>query len=230
MSEMSLSVIVPVLNEAAGLANTLRQARQPGVTEIIVVDGGSSDATLQVANQLADLVLTAPKGRATQMNAGAKRARGDIFLFLHGDTLLPDGFADAVIDVCSLPHVIGGRFDLRLEPSSPLLRLTASLINLRSRLSRIATGDQAIFARRQAFVALGGFATIPLMEDIDFCRRMKRNGRIACLRQQVVTSSRRWLDDGVVRTILLMWSLRFLYFCGVAPETLKRAYSDARRR
>ncbi|HVM95177.1 MAG TPA: TIGR04283 family arsenosugar biosynthesis glycosyltransferase [Candidatus Acidoferrales bacterium] len=226
---MSLSVIVPVLNEASGLASTLRQTRQPGVREIIVVDGGSDDGTVDIAQPLADVVVAAPRGRASQMNEGARRARGDVLLFLHGDTVLPNGFARDVLAACTEPGVVGGRFDVRLEPSSRLLRLTAFLINLRSRLSRIATGDQAIFVHREVFERLGGYAAIPLMEDIDFSKRLKRIGRIACLRQQVITSSRRWRELGVVRTILLMWSLRFLYFCGVAPQTLKRAYSDARQ-
>src|SRR5579862_3694574 len=161
----NLSVIIPTLNEETTLAATLRQARQPGVHEIIVVDGGSTDATRALAAAAADVVFSAPRGRAAQMNAGAARAGGAILLFLHADTLLPEGFADVVTAACMAPGVIGGRFDVRLEPSSPLLWLTGELINLRSRLSRIATGDQAIFILRSAFARLGGYADIPLMED-----------------------------------------------------------------
>ena len=138
---------------------------------------------------------------------------------------LPDGFADAVTAACAAPDVVGGRFDVHLEPSSPLLWLTGELINRRSRLTRIATGDQAIFIRRAVFEQLGGYADIPLMEDIDLTRRMKRAGRIACLRQRVTTSARRWQKNGVVRTILLMWTLRALYFCGVSPQRLHRVYA-----
>jgi len=225
---VTVSVVVPTLNEERVLAATLEWARQPGVQEIIVVDGGSCDATAAVAAQHADLVLSAPRGRAAQMNAGAAHARGDILLFLHADTRLPDGFADAVSAACGDSAVVGGRFDVNLEPSSPLIRLTGELINRRSRLTRISTGDQAIFIRRAVFEQLGGYADIPLMEDIDLSRRMKRAGRIACLRQRLTTSARRWQKDGVVRTILLMWSLRALYFCGVSPARLQRVYRNTR--
>jgi len=221
-------VIVPTLNEAPHLAATLARAREDGVHEVIVVDGGSSDGTLEVAAAHADVVLAAPRGRSSQMNAGAARATGDILLFLHADTLLPPGFAAAVQAACATPDVIGGRFDVALEPSSPLLWLTATLINVRSRLSRIATGDQAIFIRRDIFASVGGYAPIPLMEDLELSRRMKRAGRVACLRDRVVTSSRRWRRDGVVRTILLMWTLRALYFTGVPADRLARLYANTR--
>lgn len=225
---MTVSVIIPTLNEAGVLATTLEQARQPGVGEIIVVDGGSTDATPVIAARGADLVLSAARGRAAQMNAGAARARGEVLLFLHADTLVTDGFARAVLAACSEPGVIGGRFDVNLQPSTPLIRLTGALINRRSRLTRISTGDQAIFLRRAVFERLGGYANIPLMEDIELSRRMKHAGRIACLHQQVTTSARRWQKDGVVRTILLMWSLRVLYFFGVSPARLQRVYANTR--
>lgn len=225
---LSLSIVIPTLDEAGHLADTLVRARSEGVEQIIVVDGGSSDATCAVARAHADLVLATCRGRAVQMNTGAARATGDILLFLHADTLLPRGFAAAVRAACTSPDVVGGRFDVALEPSSPLLRLTARLINLRSRWSRLATGDQAIFVLRDVFVRLGGYAAIPLMEDLDLTRRMKRAGRIACLRDRVITSSRRWRRDGVIRTILLMWSLRFLYFAGVPAHRLARFYGNTR--
>jgi len=188
---MAVSVIIPTLNEESILVATLERARQPGVREIIVVDGGSTDSTRARAAPLADLVCSAPPGRAAQMNGGAARATGDILLFLHADTRLPAGFADTVTAVCATGETIGGRFDAQLEPSSPLLWLTGELINVRSRLSRIATGDQAIFIRRRVFEQLGGYADMPLMEDIDLTKRMKRAGRIACLRDRVTTSARR---------------------------------------
>jgi rSAM/selenodomain-associated transferase 2 len=225
---MTVSVIVPTLNEERILAATLTQARQPGVHEIIVVDGGSVDATRAVAEPLADLVLSAPQGRAAQMNAGAAAARGDVLLFLHADTRVPEGYTVAVAAACAQPGIIGGRFDVNLQPATWLLRLTGQLMNWRSRLSRIATGDQAIFIRREVFEQLGGYASIPLMEDIELSRRMKRAGRIACLRQRVTTSARRWQKHGVVRTILLMWSLRLLYFFGVSPARLQRLYANTR--
>lgn len=225
---MTVSVIVPTLNEERILAATLTRARQPGVHEIIVVDGGSVDATRAVAEPLADLVLSAPQGRAAQMNAGADAARGDVLLFLHADTRVPEGYTVAVAAACAQPGIIGGRFDVNLQPATWLLRLTGQLMNWRSRLSRIATGDQAIFIRREVFEQLGGYASIPLMEDIELSRRMKRAGRIACLRQRVTTSARRWQKHGVVRTILLMWSLRLLYFFGVSAARLQRLYANTR--
>jgi rSAM/selenodomain-associated transferase 2 len=225
---VDISVIVPTLDEEPQIAAAVASARAAGVREIIVVDGGSSDATVPLARRYADAVLSAPRGRAVQMNAGAGVAGGTVLLFLHADTRLPGGFAAAVLAALADPSVVGGRFDLRLVPSSPLLALTGALINLRSRLSRIATGDQAIFVRRAVFEALGGFEPIPLMEDVAFTRALKRRGRIACLRLAVETSARRWLANGPVRTILLMWWLRFLYFCGVGPERLRRRYADTR--
>jgi len=225
---VDISIVVPALDEEAQIAAALASARAPGVREVIVVDGGSRDATARVARQHADAVLSAPRGRAVQMNAGAAAAGGDVLLFLHADTRLPPGFDSAVLAALADPAVVGGRFDLRLVPGTPLLRLVGGLINLRSRLSRIATGDQALFVRRSVFEALGGFAAIPLMEDVAFTQALKRRGRIACLREQVETSSRRWLRDGPLRTILLMWWLRLLYACGVAPERLRRRYADTR--
>ncbi len=223
-----VSVIIPTLNEERVLAVTLQRARQLGVCEIIVVDGGSTDETRVVATRHADVVVSARRGRAAQMNAGAERTRGDILLFLHADTLVPNGFAEAVIAACAASDVIGGRFDVDLQPSSPLIRLTGELMNQRSRLTRIATGDQAIFIRRDVFAQLGGYADIPLMEDIDLSRRMKRAGRIACLPQRVTTSTRRWQKHGVIKTILTMWILRVLYFCGASPARLRRLYGDTR--
>ena len=225
---MTVSVIVPTLNEAPVLAPTLARARAARPHEIIVVDGGSSDDTVRVATGLADAILTAARGRATQMNAGAAVASGDVLVFLHADTLVPSTFVAAIAHACGDAHVVGGRFDVELVPSSPLLWLTGCLMNWRSRLTRIATGDQAIFVHRTTFATLGGFADIPLMEDIDLSRRLKRAGRIACLRERVTTSSRRWRAHGVVRTILLMWTLRVLYFCGVGPERLAQLYRNVR--
>lgn len=224
---MRLSVIIPALNEAPQIAAAIASAGGPEV-EIIVVDGGSADDTAARAAAAGAVVVHAPRGRARQMNAGAARASGAVLLFLHADTRLPSDFAALVADALADPAVVGGRFDLHLEPSSPLLALTAALINRRSRLTGIATGDQALFVRRAVFDAMGGFADIPLMEDVAFTRDLKRRGRVAALRARVVTSSRRWQRHGVLRTILLMWWLRFLYWCGVAPAELKRRYSDRR--
>jgi rSAM/selenodomain-associated transferase 2 len=225
---MRLSVIVPALNEEGVLAAALNGARAPGVLEVIVVDGGSDDSTVDVARALADVVRVGARGRAAQMNDGVAASHGDVLLFLHADTILPAGFDAAVHRALDDPRVVGGRFDLRLVPSSFLLWLTGELINLRSRLTRIATGDQAIFVRRAVFEEMGGFPLLPLMEDVAFTTALKSRGRIACLRERVVTSSRRWVRNGVIRTVLLMWSLRLLYFFGVAPERLAQLYRDAR--
>lgn len=222
-----VSVIVPTLDEEGQIEETLRRARGGGADEIIVVDGGSTDRTTEIAHARADRVLRAPRGRAVQMNAGAAAAAGDILLFLHADTSLPEDFSSAVRQAVDA-GAIGGRFDVLLMPGSPLLRLVGGLMNLRSRWSGIATGDQAIFVRRDVFESLGGYAGIPLMEDIDLSRRLKRAGRLALLRQRVTTSSRRWQRHGTLRTILLMWTLRSLYFLGVRPERLQRAYVNAR--
>jgi rSAM/selenodomain-associated transferase 2 len=225
---MRLSVIVPTLDEEGQLEAVLRSARASGAIELIVVDGGSGDRTVEVAATVADRVIRAPRGRASQMNAGAGAATGDVLLFLHADTRLPPDFAGAIESALSEPEVVGGRFDVRLEPTTPLLGLVAFLMNRRSRLTGIATGDQAIFVRGAVFERLGGYGDLPLMEDIDFTRRLKRAGRIAALHARVSTSSRRWLEAGPLRTILLMWSLRLLYFAGVSPARLRRFYADRR--
>ena len=218
-----LSIIVPALNEAPGIRaalEALAPLRARG-HEVIVVDGGSSDDTVQLARGLCDQILTGRRGRALQMNAGASAATGDALLFLHADSQLPRD-ADALI-FSSLRDHLWGRFDVRIEARHPLLGVVAGAMNLRSRLTGIATGDQAIFVRRAAF---GGYPEIALMEDIAFSREMKRRGRPACLRETVLTSGRRWESRGVLRTIVLMWSLRLLYFLGARPERLIRFYKQ----
>lgn len=221
MDAQRLSVVLPALNEAAGIRaalEALAPLRARG-HEVIVVDGGSSDGTAQLAAGLCDRVLNASPGRAVQMNAGARAAGGDALLFLHADTRLP-ARADELI-LASLEDHCWGRFDVRIEGRHPLLRIVACAMNLRSRLTGIATGDQAIFVRRAAF---GGYPEIALMEDVAFSKAMKRLGRPACLRETVLTSGRRWESRGVLRTIVLMWSLRLLYFLGARPERLIRFY------
>jgi rSAM/selenodomain-associated transferase 2 len=225
---MRLSVIVPTLDEEATIALTLAQARRPGEVELVVVDGGSRDGTVHAARPLADRVLDAPRGRAAQMNAGAAAARGAVLLFLHADTRLPDDYPALVADALAPADVVGGRFDLRLDAPGLAYRVIERLIGLRSRLTGVATGDQAIFVRRDAFVRVGGYPAIPLMEDIALCRALKRAGRMVALRDVVVTSARRWQRDGLVRTVALMWMLRLAYYAGVSPARLARAYRDAR--
>lgn len=219
---MKLSVIVPCLNEAAVLADSLgalAPLRRAG-HEVIVVDGGSHDGSADLARALCDRVLAAPRGRAVQMNAGARAAYGNALVFLHADTVLP---ADAPAQIeGALRARAWGRFDVRIDGRHPLLRVVAAAMNLRSRVTGIATGDQAIFVRRDAF---RGFPEIALMEDIAFSRAMRRRqGWPACPRGPVRTSGRRWERHGVVRTVLLMWRLRLLYFFGARPERLERLY------
>jgi rSAM/selenodomain-associated transferase 2 len=221
-----LAIVMPVLDEAEriGIAlDALAPLRAQGVA-VIVVDGGSRDATPALAAGRADRVLAAPPGRARQMNAGAQQAASaDALLFLHADTALPPD-ALALIDA-ALEHHAWGRFDVRIKGHSRMLPLVAALMNLRSRLTGIATGDQAIFMRRSAFDAVGGFPDQPLMEDIEISRRLKRHcGAPACLRARVVTSGRRWDQRGAWRTIALMWRLRLLYRLGVSAERLAAAY------
>ena len=220
---MRLSVIIPALNEAASIRaalEALAPLRRRG-HEVIVVDGGSTDGTPLLAEGLCERVLNAARGRAVQMNVGARHASGDGFVFLHADTRLPP-HAHRLIERALVRHR-WGRFDVRIESRQRLLKIVAWAMNLRSRLSGIATGDQAIFVRREAFA---GFPEIALMEDVAFSSAMRRGGAPACLREQVTTSGRRWEARGVLRTIVLMWRLRVLYFFGVRPESLARRYES----
>jgi rSAM/selenodomain-associated transferase 2 len=221
-----LSIVMPVLDEGEGIAaalDRLSDLRALG-TEVIVVDGGSRDATIQRARPRADRVILAPRGRALQMNAGAEKASGGVLLFLHADTRLPADADHILLSGLERSGRVWGRFDVKIEGRSPLLRVIAWLMNIRSRLSGIATGDQAIFVRRAAFQAAGGFPAIPLMEDIALCKRLKRVSPPLCLRDCAVTSGRRWEKNGVINTMILMWRLRFAYFCGADPKKLAQQY------
>ena len=223
-----LSIVIPALNEAADIEAVL-QALQPlraRNIELVLADGGSRDRTAALARPWVDAAVDAPRGRALQMNAGAAQARADVLLFLHADTRLPP-----LADVLVLQAVnrrgggaCWGRFDVRIEGRPWMLRVVAWLMNLRSRLSVIATGDQAIFVTREAFEQVGGFPVQPLMEDVEISRRLKRLGRPACLNARVCTSGRRWEQRGVWRTIVLMWRLRWRYWRGESPARLAEAY------
>jgi rSAM/selenodomain-associated transferase 2 len=221
---LSISVIIPALNEAAQIESTLRFARDPNASEIIVVDGGSRDQTPALARLWADRVIDAPAGRASQMNAGARKATGSVLLFLHADTLLPGGWGDRV-EAAIGAGAIAGRFDVTLGGASPLLRIVGWAMNLRSRWTGIATGDQAIFVRRDVFERIGGYPELPLLEDIALTSALRRIGRTAALRERVVTSARRWEKHGPLRTIALMWWIRLAYFLGVPPDRLARRYA-----
>ena len=221
---MRLSIVVPVLNEAQGIAAFLAplQALRELGHEVIVVDGDSSDSTADAARPLADHVVTSPRGRAIQMNCGARIGSGDALIFLHADTQLPDN-APGLIEK-ALMHHAWGRFDVKIAGRSGWLPVIAAMMNLRSRLTGITTGDQAIFVSRAAFDAVGGYPDQPLMEDIELSKRLKRIGPPACLRARVATSGRRWERHGAWRTILLMWRLRFDYWRGVPAEQLAARY------
>jgi rSAM/selenodomain-associated transferase 2 len=227
----TLSIVIPVLDEAAGIGAALAALaplRRRGA-EVIVVDGGSRDRTLDIAAPLADRVLTAPRGRGVQMNAGARAARGRVLLFLHADTRLPLQADTLIREGLARTQRLWGRFDATINGNNVLLAVIAALMNLRSRLTGVATGDQAIFVARDAFERTGGYPDIALMEDIALCTRLKRLGRPLCLRQRVVTSGRRWTRNGIARTIWLMWRLRLLFFLGAEPATLARRYGYAPR-
>lgn len=230
---MAISVIIPTLNEESTLPQTLACLAASGVNEVVIVDGGSTDGTILIAQDFCRTapnaqVVTAPAGRSRQMNAGAKASRGDILLFLHADTRLPADTQPLIESVLTDRSLVGGRFDVDFDTHSPWGTVISTFMNWRSRLSRIATGDQAIFVHRHIFDRLGGFADIPLMEDIDFSRRLKRTGPTVALHQTVLTSFRRWEQQGPLRTIGLMWTLRFLYWIGVNPSRLDRWYKAVR--
>lgn len=225
-----ISIIVPALNEAGGIAAALAvlaPLRRRG-HEVIVVDGGSSDGTAALSRGAADRVVLAPRGRASQLNAGAAIARGEILLFLHADTHLPEDADAKVLEGLASTRRAWGRFDVRIEGRSRWLPLIAFLMNLRSRATGIATGDQAMFVRREVFVRAGGFPAVALMEDVALSRSLRRVSRPLCLADRVVTSGRRWDSRGALRTVLLMAWLRLQFFFGAEPSRLARLYDGER--
>lgn len=224
----AISVVILTLDEAVWVERALaplQPARAAG-HELILADGGSRDQTLEIAAPLVDRVVRAPRGRALQMNAGARVARGDLLVFLHADTVLSWELLGALPAELDGSGRGWGRFDLQLSGQGFAYRLIERLINLRTRWSGIATGDQAIFVRRRLFEQVGGFPEIPLMEDVALSRALKRRGPPLCLRRTVLTSSRRWEQGGVIRTTLLMWSLRAAYALGADPRRLARRYDS----
>lgn len=224
---MSISIIMPCLNEAQTIVaslDALGPLRARGA-EVIVADGGSTDDTVALARPRAEQVIEAPRGRASQMNAGAAVARGTILLFLHADCALPDAADGLIIDGLARSQHNWGRFDVTLSGTHPLLGVVERMMNLRSRLTGIATGDQGIFVTRTLFEAAGRFPPIPLMEDVALSKRLKRFGPPLCLPHHIVTSARRWEKHGVLRTVMLMWWLRFAYWLGADPARLARRYA-----
>lgn len=221
-----ISIIIPCLNEAAGIADcllALAPLRARGA-EVIVVDGASRDDTVALAQPLADQVISAARGRALQMNAGAAAARGEVLLFLHADCRLPPQADALIIDGLARARKTWGRFDVTLTGTRTLLKVVGTLMNWRSRLTAVSTGDQALFVTRTLFEAAGRFPAIPLMEDVAFTKTLKRYGAPLNLRHRVQVSGRRWEKHGVLRTVWLMWRLRWHYWCGADPGELARQY------
>ncbi|WP_335340068.1 TIGR04283 family arsenosugar biosynthesis glycosyltransferase [Sedimenticola selenatireducens] len=221
-----LSVVIPCLNEAetiVQLLETLQDARAEGV-ELVLVDGESIDDTVALAAPLVDKLIGSVVGRAQQMNAGAQAAAGEILWFLHADSVIRAEFPRQIISVMAASESDWGRFNIRLSGRHPMLRVIEFMMNWRSRLSGIATGDQGIFVRRELFVRLGGFPAIPLMEDIAISKRLKRYSRPQVIARCLITSSRRWEQSGIISTVLLMWRLRWAYFFGADPARLAQRY------
>ena len=254
---MTIALVIPALNEERVIAKTLAHSARLGFDELIVADGGSTDRTTEIVTGFQALPLMSeapeqaeprtsnlelgpfslpttvtlavvPPGRGKQLNMGARLSKSEVLVFLHADTLLPKDARCSIERAMLTSGCVGGRFDVQFDDKTLLGNLISHMMNLRSRLTGIATGDQAIFVRRTAFEALGGFAEIPIMEDVEFSKRLKAQGTIEALRSRVTTSFRRWQSNGPIRTILLMWGLRFLYWLNVSPTKLKQWYSDAR--
>lgn len=232
---MSIAVIIPIFNEQDTLPSLLNALSPLGFEEIILVDGGSQDTTVEVANAFLQTaphghcrIIAGPKGRARQMNAGAAQATADLLLFLHADTQLPHNAKSLIEQAMKNSEHVGGRFDVRFPRDEGYAWMVSRMMNYRSRLSGICTGDQGIFVRRAVYESMGGFADIPLMEDIEFSQRLKRKGTVVALQETVTTSFRRWEQQGPLRTILQMWVLRFLYWMGWSAHRLHRYYHHVR--
>ena len=227
---MRLSIVIPALNEADNISATLAplQAMRARGVEVILVDGGSIDTTKQLAGLLVDRLIDSERGRAKQMNAGAKAATGEALLFLHADSTAPPDADQLILRGLQSTSRAWGRFDVSITGQHFFLPAVAWCMNLRSRWTGIATGDQGLFMTADAFTAAGGFADIPLMEDVAMCAVLKKISPPFCLKQKIITSGRRWEKHGVWRTIFLMWRIRLGYFLGTDPVALHRAYHAAK--
>ena len=234
-STMTIGVIIPTLNEESTLSKTLSSLTSLQLNELMIVDGGSQDRTRNLAESYiqenysqSGQVISAPQGRARQMNVGGLSAKSDVLIFLHADTRLPSNARQVIETVMDDGNYVGGRFDVQFETDQGYAWMISRMMNWRSRWSRIFTGDQALFIRRTAFQQLKGFSDIPLMEDIEFSNRLKQLGPVIALRSKVTTSFRRWERNGPLRTILHMWTLRFLYWLGMSPHSLQQFYGTIR--
>lgn len=221
---VNISIVIPVLNEANHLANTLRSIQVPEMIEVIVVDGGSQDDTVKIATTLAAYVIQGTPGRAAQMNQGARVASGDILLFLHGDTILPEGFERLIRQTLAQPDVVAGAFELRIDGTQWGLRLVEWGVNWRSRWLQMPYGDQAIFLKASIFHELGGFPELPIMEDFEFLRQLRRLGKIAIAPASVCTSGRRWQRLGILKTTLVNQLVILAYLLRLSPEVIARWY------
>ena len=224
------TIIVPVLNEAKKMPDFLQHLqtfREQG-HEVIIVDGGSTDNSTGLVAGFVDSLIAAPRGRARQMNAGASVASGEVLVFLHADTHMPADAIDTMLRELGSSDRVWGRFDVQLSGAAFLLRMVERFMNLRSRLTGITTGDQTLFVRSDVFREVGGYPDIELMEDIAISKRLKAVAPPLCLTRRVISSSRRWEEMGIVRTIILMWGLRLRYFLGETPASLARRYYGAR--
>lgn len=228
MQQPSIAVVVPILNEAERLPGIFELLGELGAEEVVLVDGGSTDASQEMLSQCSFTWCQSETGRAVQMNCGASQCHSDILLFIHADTDMNSSHLSAIRKAMDNSLTVGGRFDIHLSGNHPAFRVIEWFINLRSRITGINTGDQCQFVRREIFESMGGFPEQPLMEDVEFSKRLKRMGRIACLRNWVTTSSRRWEKYGILRTILLMWKLRLLYWLGVSSDRLAGIYANVR--
>jgi len=228
MAEKSVAIIVPIYNEEQQLKRNVQNFIDLEADELIFVDGGSTDQSVQFLQQRGVTCVASKPGRAIQMNLGSYISKSDILVFIHVDTTITKSNIETIRELFCQSDVVGGRFDVRLSGCHPAFRMIEFMINLRSRLSKISTGDQVQFVSRSVFEAMHGFADMPLLEDVEFSKRLKKIGRIACLKASVLTSSRRWEKHGMIRTVWLMWKIRLYYWLGVSPEKLVLLYRHAR--
>lgn len=224
MTKYIISIIIPVLNEASLIKDTLSRLQHNPDVEIIVVDGGSTDETVALVKQLGVTVITVTDGRAAQMNAGAAIAQGKSLLFLHSDTQLPSNYQKLIAETLSQPQVIAGAFELAIDSTIKSLRLVEIMVKIRSRFCSLPYGDQAIFITKKTFIAVGGFEQLPIMEDFEFIQRLKRQGKIAIAPASVITSSRRWQKLGVIKATLINQLIILGYYLGISPLKLKNFY------